>query len=859
MARTQIEEIARNVNEGRRRAEVVKDVLTKKSNNSNNSNNKNGGGAKTKPHAPTVSVAVAAGVNLSKVKSLRHGGVREATMRVASLTEGANSEAAQVERMQAELKRIEVFAQQFAKNVVDWGKMQQNVVGALRTWALSFGKVIGLSADQGSEAFDAFVEVVRSGLLPLSADLEMAINEKLLKDMAHLLMTMNKPLKLLESMNEQEPYHYHLLTMPVSAKNRPPASLRAASTNYIALRGQLAAELPVYLGLLHRGFAVFVRRLAAIQTRFWADVKERWAGLWEMLRVEGELNAGVDETCAVWCARWTDVDEVLRALGVMQSVVPVLREKEREFAMREWRRKEEEEVARRREEEEAMRRKREYEEYFGSYMPISMPGMPGMPGTSAPIMAPVKKERKNSRPTTAGGAYTNPNASMVTVATTDSRAATVQSVFAALEPSLSPRKKQPPGPAVNVASTVNMLASLNPNGTPTPSSASSHHAGYSPSFLSGFGVSAPMPLGSGRDKERERRGRHRGQSDATTSSSSASHRPPSQEGERMTRPGGGGAARGTSASRRRTHADGLAEDYAEYAEYIAAYGVPPPYEDEGYPYSRSAREGRSGYGHGHGELTRMKSMPLTSQKSSMSSEQASVLTTTTTTTTVAPRTGQNAPPLVNGAGYVVEGDRVYYQPPLEEVSWEEHQSYQQHQQHQQRDRGRERGRPATSRTHTMPAAVTSVAAPTRGSSPPAPTGKAKSKERGGGRKRSGSVKSITSFFTSGSSSNPTSDPDPQPLTPSQRDSWVSKPAKYMCQVIHPCKPPASVSYYSFPFFTLAEGDFYEILQEAGHPSIHPKLPLYVDDGEDCLLLCRDGRGVVGWALASFLEPVTLGA
>ena len=832
---------------------MVKDVLTKKNNNSN-SNNKNGSGAKTKPHAPTVSVAVAAGVNLSKVKSLRHGGVREATMRVASLTEGANSEAAQVERMQAELKRIEVFAQQFAKNVVDWGKMQQNVVGALRTWALSFGKVIGLSADQGSEAFDAFVEVIRSGLLPLSADLEMAINERLLKDMAHLLMTMNKPLKLLASMNEQEPYHYHLLTMPVSAKNRPPASLLAASTNYLALRGQLAAELPVYLGLLHRGFAVFVRRLAAIQTRFWADVKERWAGLWEMLRVEGELNAGVDETCAVWCARWTDVDEVLRALGIMQSVAPVLREKEREFAMREWRRREEEEVARRREEEEATRRKREYEEYFGSYMPISMPGMPGMPGMSAPIMPPVKKERKNSRPSTAGGAYTNANASMVTVGTTDSRAATVQSVFAALEPAHSPTKKK--GPAVNVASTVNMLASLNPNGAPTPTSASSHHAGYSPSFLSGFGVSAPMPLGSGRDKERERRGRHRGQSDATTlasTSSSVSRRPSSQEAERMTRAAAAGS-RGTSTSRRRTHVDGLAEDYAEYAEYIAVHGVPPPYEDEGYPYSRSAREGRSGYGHGHGhgELTRMKSMPLTSQKSSMSSEQASVLTTTTTATAIAPRT---VPPLVNGAGYVVEGDRVYYQPPLEEVSWEEHQH-----QHQQRDRGRERGRPAVSRTQTTPAAVTPAAAPTRGSSPPLPTGKTKSKERGG-RKRSGSVKSITSFFTSGPSpSNPTttSDPDPQPLTPSQRDSWVSKPAKYMCQVIHPCKPPASVSYYSFPFFTLLEGDFYEILQEAGHPSIHPKLPLYVDDGEDCLLLCRDGRGVVGWALASFLEPVTLG-
>ena len=89
----------------------------------------------------------------------------------------------------------------------------------------------------------------------------------------------------------------------------------------------------------------------------------------------------------------------------------------------------------------------------------------------------------------------------------------------------------------------------------------------------------------------------------------------------------------------------------------------------------------------------------------------------------------------------------------------------------------------------------------------------------------------------------------------QRDSWVSKPSKYMCRVIHPCTPPAAVSYFSFPFFKLVNDDLYEVLQEAGHPSIHPKLPLYVDDGEDCLLLCRDQRGNVGWALASFLEPV----
>ena len=78
----------------------------------------------------------------------------------------------------------------------------------------------------------------------------------------------------------------------------------------------------MYLGLLHCGFAVFMRRLVAIQTKFWAHVKDRWADLWEMLRVERDLNAGREEMCAVWCGKWADVDEVMRALGVMQPGVP---------------------------------------------------------------------------------------------------------------------------------------------------------------------------------------------------------------------------------------------------------------------------------------------------------------------------------------------------------------------------------------------------------------------------------------------------------------------------------------------------------------------------------------------------------
>ncbi|KAJ2918527.1 hypothetical protein MD484_g1862, partial [Candolleomyces efflorescens] len=289
-ARTMMEEVARNVNEVRRRAEVIKDVLT----------------SKKKP----VNVTVAASVNLGKMKNLR-------IIKPQPVDE--NSEAAQVERMSQELKRIELFAQQFAKNIVDWARSMSKVIGGLRTWSIGFGKVIGLSPDQGSEAFEAFLTVVEQQLMPLCVDLEAVINERLLREIAHLLKTMNQPYKLLASMTEQEPLHYHLLNMNVSAKNRPPPTLLAASTNYLALRAQLAAELPTYLALLHQGLSISVRRLADIQTRFWKDVKDRWGELWEMLRVDGELNAGHEETVIVWRSRWMDVDEVLASLNINQA------------------------------------------------------------------------------------------------------------------------------------------------------------------------------------------------------------------------------------------------------------------------------------------------------------------------------------------------------------------------------------------------------------------------------------------------------------------------------------------------------------------------------------------------------------
>jgi hypothetical protein len=105
-----------------------------------------------------------------------------------------------------------------------------------------------------------------------------------------------------------------------------------------------------------------------------------------------------------------------------------------------------------------------------------------------------------------------------------------------------------------------------------------------------------------------------------------------------------------------------------------------------------------------------------------------------------------------------------------------------------------------------------------------------------------------------------------------REVALPRTPLYRCAVVHACAPPPGVSYRALPFFTLRAGARLDVLREEGHPSAHRSLPLYVrcrshakgggeadnvqvDDGDDCLLLVRDERGELGWALASFLVPL----
>ena len=825
-ARIKFEEVARNVNEERRRAEVVKDVLMSKK------------GGKLNP-----GVGVAAQVNLSKMKTLRHGGIRAIALAEAAELNGTGAaipggiggagglvvgatggaEAILVEQMHTELKRIDAFAQQFAKNVVDWSKMMSHVMVALRVWTINFGRVIGLTPDQGfgSEAFEAFIDLVEKQLMPLAVALEGTINERLLKDMAHLLTTMNKPLKLLASMNEQEPYHYHLLTMPVSAKNRPPPSLLAASTNYLALRGQLAAELPTYLRLLHRGFDGFVVRLAEIQTGFWGHVRERWGVLWEMLRVEGELNAGWEETVGVWMTRWGDVDEVMKSIGILKPGKVINLDGQ-----------------------VSKRRSGDKEKDHGA--------------TPAALYQQQYQQQQQQH-------HQSSPSRASSITSRSSKAASVQAVMSTLEPThTSPRRER--------------RRRSSPAGR-TKGGSDGHSFGEN---ISRIGSVAGSVGGGTSFTSSVRGGVRRGSSQDSWNKDGKSR--VSQQSQRDI----GGAGR---------YSVGLEDDYVEVG---MGNSSPPPYESRG--------------GGRHGMLQRMKSMPFNRSHSqtasqthlhpnsipnppSLNSDKSSLLTistSTSTTTTTATFTGSTTTISLAHTSRESEhlegdgGDAIYraavediYDDYSHYLAMRDQEMMREKEVELEQRKDKERGRRATTTSATPPSIQPRSAARPSPSSTSMNNLKRKSRERPTHtRKRSGSVKSLTSFFTSSSSrSSPppssnssfvqsTSSSDPPPL-PTFRDSWCTKPAKYICQVIHPCTPPSGISYYSFPFFTLREGDLLEVLQEAGHPSIHPKLPLWVDDGEDCLLLCRERKegiegiggegegGNVGWALASFLEPLSL--
>lgn len=633
-AREKMEGVAHGVNEGRRRREVVKEVLT-------GGQVKKTGEVKAKKKG--LNVGVAASVSLGRMKS-----IRAAAFKVKEGAE-ANQEAEQVARMGEELKACDAFIRTFAKDTSRWAKALTLMVEGLRDWTVSFGKVIGVSTDQRSEAFDAFLTVIEHRLLPICEKLDTVIHDQLFVQLGRLTESTSAPERLLEAMRTLEPLHYGLLNFNVS-KSRPPPQLLEASKSYVALRAQLFAELPKYLELLHRGTVACVRQFAGWQAEFWSAVREKWSELWDALKVDGEMQGEASETLKVWWSRFAHVEASMAGLNIVRPPEKNYRD----------------------------------------------------------------RDKDRLRPTRGRGR------SFSGIIETGSTTSTV---------------------------IVTTLAALDPIHMPLPSSASSQTLVPSPTSL--------------KNRLLERKGSNESlRSKKSGKSTKSSHK----------------YSNSNASSYQQLHPDGY--------DHLSLGPLSPPLRPS---YSRAA--------------SMPISLPMPLRKSSSH--------------------GRLLDPHYEHPN---ASSRTLVQPTAGDgrEDYEEAETL----------RGRMVRKPSTKRR------LTDALRPSNSST---------SRNR-----RSPSLPSVKGLATS---------PQPSPRQPAFSPSMYghhsvpSIPAMYECRAVHECHPPEGVSYRGLPFCHLEIDDVFQILQESGHPSTHPDLPLVLDEGEDCLLLVRDRTGEIGWALASFLLPV----
>jgi hypothetical protein len=784
--------VAQGVNEGRRRREVVKEVLTGgKGTPESSTPSLNGTASGLKPKKG-LTIGVAASVKL---------GLRNAT----KSREGAdgNEEKGQVEKMEAELKRCENFIRKFAKETVDWTHKVKHLMVSLYAWSDAFGRVIGISAGSVSEAFDAFRMVLRAQIIPVCNDLETVVQERLLPQLSLLVETTNDPTRLLEAMHTLEPLHYGLLNLDVS-KSRPPASLLEASQSYVALRGQLFAELPQYLTLLHKGIAAAIVQLSAWQTAFYKDTHTHWGELWDALRVEEDsCISSAPETVRIWWERFYIIDEGLSELGILRR--------------------------------------------------------PKVPAPSPPIGA-IKAQTTGSS-----------SSSMKQVATLpiDLAATGHAPLFAETSPPIQrrqyPQQVSPPQPHSQSRTSVPPHSPTQPTQTRRRSGSVGTKA---KALLHAFDPAPPTPSWDAQDGRRERKKQGR-LSDVTVppmelsqtyprqsdhyphtpphnAQHHRSHRPPSLPHSNTQPIPSANLPTRRPTHRARSHSRGNIEDFQHLAGFIG----------------ESSLTTAQAYAVASGVLD--SATPGLARNSSSKRDTDASSGRADSYTNRGSRASQNSSVVTNAEDSLFVSEVVV----LDKESLDE------------RGRGMKEERPKPQRRGSVKKKLADTlenvarrspslhslkrfsGPPRLGSPSPSPAlpqslAQQQQHHQGHGRSQSRSRSRPRTPHTPSYPSYPASPPliITNSSTSSHSQGPYSTPVLYACKAITPFRLDRDVVYQGLGFHRLEVGTELGIVQELGHPCMHPALPVHVDDGEDCLLLAMDIYENRGWAFASFLVPL----
>ena len=301
-ARDAIEGIAHRINDNRRRLEVVKGILFGKNESALAMLQKKKANAAGNP-------------SLVRMKSIG------TSVRPPRDKQADNEETTRVSVYEKRLKEADNFIRTLAKDIAAWVSCVKQTQEHLRTWALDFGRTIGLTEDCPSDAFNAFLDLIEHRLLPLCNSLDEITLKEIVPTLARLLDTSKLPKKLLEKMHSYKSQHTDLLNTSFSSKLRPATALIDASQSYLDLRGQLDAELPLYLRLLEKGLVACIMRFANIQKDFWGLMRDAWSTLWDCLRMEGETNVGCEETFRLWWTRYSEAEEIIRGLSILHPIL----------------------------------------------------------------------------------------------------------------------------------------------------------------------------------------------------------------------------------------------------------------------------------------------------------------------------------------------------------------------------------------------------------------------------------------------------------------------------------------------------------------------------------------------------------
>lgn len=220
--------------------------------------------------------------------------------------------------MSSELRRVQVFLEEWPRHVSDWADSVYESVVSLQSWGSHFGTLTGVDGgDTPSETFEMFL-VVLGRSLKLANKLRTDVRRQFIEPLTKLSHSIDEPKRLVNLMDEQKTNQYRskrFISSPTKgSRTEQTALLREGSESYFALRRRLLVGLPIYMRLVNKGLTAAIVHLVTIQQAYLKDLTYIWSEAFgDMIDTESQYFTDLRK-------RWEEVD---RIVGGLKIIIPV--------------------------------------------------------------------------------------------------------------------------------------------------------------------------------------------------------------------------------------------------------------------------------------------------------------------------------------------------------------------------------------------------------------------------------------------------------------------------------------------------------------------------------------------------------